>query len=84
MTIEDKMRTMEQIWDDLLSHSTEVPSPLWHGEILESRKKALKNGDEELVVWNKAKKTRRNQQHHTHTRRAVRLTIERLRLLANL
>jgi len=56
MTIEDKMRTMEQIWNDLLSHSADVPSPLWHGEILESRDKALKNGEEDLIDWDIAKK----------------------------
>lgn len=27
MSIEEKIKTMEEIWDDLVSHSDRIPSP---------------------------------------------------------
>ena len=39
MTIEDKIRTMEILWDDLCRQAEGRPSPAWHGEILRERER---------------------------------------------
>jgi hypothetical protein len=57
MSIEEKIKTMEEIWDDLVSHADSVPSPDWHKDILEDREKKLKEGVEEIIDWNIAKKS---------------------------
>ena len=56
MSIEEKIKTMEEIWDDLVSHAESVPSPEWHRGILEDRDKALEEGIEQTIDWNVAKK----------------------------
>lgn len=56
MTTEDKIRAMETIWDDLCKKSESIPSPSWHKNILKEREKAIKNGKEEFIDWNEAKK----------------------------
>lgn len=55
MTIADKIRAMESLWDDLCRHSEEVPSPLWHKDILSQREKSIVEGKEELNVWDNEK-----------------------------
>ena len=56
MSTEDKIRTMETIWEDLCKKAESVPSPSWHKGILDEREKAIETGEEEFVDWNKAKK----------------------------
>ncbi|MEK6767255.1 MAG: addiction module protein [Planctomycetota bacterium] len=56
MTTEDKIRTMETIWDDLCKKAESIPSPSWHKDILEEREKAIENGKEEFIDWSEAKK----------------------------
>lgn len=56
MSIEDKIRTMETIWDDLCQTAESIPSPSWHKDILDEREKAIENGEEEFIDWSAAKK----------------------------
>ena len=56
MSSEDKIRTMEILWDDLYRKADSIPSPVWHKEILDNRENALKNGDDGFIDWSKAKK----------------------------
>jgi hypothetical protein len=56
MSIEEKLKTMEEIWDDLVSHAESLPSPEWHRDILEDRDKALEKGIEQTIDWDVAKK----------------------------
>lgn len=60
MSIEEKIRTMETIWDDLCRKADSIPSPSWHEEVLIEREKRIKNGEEEFVDWSSAKKNIRN------------------------
>jgi hypothetical protein len=55
MTVDDKIRAMETLWDDLCRTAEEIPSPQWHGEILKEREKRLKEGKEGFTDWEKAK-----------------------------
>ncbi len=56
MTTEEKIQTMETIWDDLCQKAESIPSPSWHKKVLQEREDRIKKGDEEFVDWNSAKK----------------------------
>jgi putative addiction module component (TIGR02574 family) len=44
MSISERLRTMEAIWDSLLYDDAHMPSPEWHGSILAERKKKIDDG----------------------------------------
>jgi hypothetical protein len=54
MTLEEKLATMEQIWDDLCQRQN-VQSPDWHGDVLQSREEKRVAGGEEPMDWRDAK-----------------------------
>ena len=56
ISIEDKLKLMELIWNNLVEEGEEVPSPKWHKEKLFMRKKKLKEHKEEVLDWRDAKK----------------------------
>ena len=56
MSIEEKIRTMEEIWDDLCQNPESLTSPSWHEEILLNRDEKIKNRAEEFSDWEYAKK----------------------------
>ena len=56
MSIEEKIQTMETIWDSLCKKADSLSSPSWHKNILHEREKRIKNGNEKFMDWNKAKK----------------------------
>ena len=55
MSFEEKIQTMELIWDDLCHEGT-VKSPSWHENILINREQAIKDGTDEFIDWETAKK----------------------------
>ncbi len=55
MTIEEKLYTMEQLWDDLCHRVPEMESPEWHLTELGKRETALQNGETEFIDWETAK-----------------------------
>jgi len=59
MTIEEKLRTMELLWNDLCQ-TTDFSSPDWHKDILDEREERLKNGEEEILDWTESKEQLRN------------------------
>ena len=56
MTIEDKLSTMEVLWENISDCSSEFSSPEWHGEILKQREKDLKNGNDKFEDWEYVKR----------------------------
>jgi hypothetical protein len=56
MSTEEKIRTMETIWNDLCKKADSISSPSWHEEVLHSREEDIKKGDDDFVDWNKAQK----------------------------
>jgi len=56
MSTEEKIQTMESIWDNLCKKADSLSSPSWHKKVLLEREKKIKNGDEKFMDWNKAKK----------------------------
>jgi len=61
MSTEDKIRTMEIIWDDLCKKTENLSSPSWHKDILDEREKDIESGKEEFIDWNEAKKQIENE-----------------------
>jgi len=41
MTTSDKLAAMELLWDDLSRDAESVPSPAWHGDVLEAREASV-------------------------------------------
>lgn len=60
MTIEEKLRAMEAIWDDLCRHNA-VPVPQWHKDVLDERQRLIDEGKAEFIDWETAKKELRDQ-----------------------
>ena len=55
MSVGDKIRTMEYLWDDLCRRA-EVPLPTWHNEILLEREQDVLVGNAKFTEWDTAKK----------------------------
>jgi len=56
MTIEDKIRTMEDLWADLTKTEDDYPSPDWHKDVLLLREKRIAEGEDTYKDWESAKK----------------------------
>lgn len=60
MTTSDKLRALEEIWDDLCRTPEDIPSPSWHSDVLEAREKRIQEGRSHFTEWSKAKRTIRD------------------------
>lgn len=60
MSVEEKLKLMEEVWNDLVKKEQELSSPEWHKEILEEREDTLKSGKEILIDWKDAKERIQN------------------------
>ena len=56
MTVNDKIQTMESIWQSLTHSSTEVESPAWHGDVLAARQARASDGTSRYDDWDNAKR----------------------------
>jgi hypothetical protein len=61
MSISEKLRIMELLWDDLCHTESDIPSPQWHESVLAERKNLIREGKDEFVDWDQAKKEMRKQ-----------------------
>jgi hypothetical protein len=61
MTTADKLRLMEDIWQDLSARKEEIASPDWHGDILAERERLTASGEEQFIAWDAAKKQLRDE-----------------------
>jgi hypothetical protein len=55
MSVPDKLRLMEELWQDLSRNERDVPSPEWHGTVLADRERKLASGEDRLLDWETAK-----------------------------
>lgn len=55
MTLPEKLRIMETIWEDLSRHSDALESPRWHETILQKREKQIATGKARFSDWERAK-----------------------------
>ena len=56
MSIEEKIQTMESIWEDLCKTADKIISPPWHEKILTEREENLRSGADKYVDWETAKR----------------------------
>ena len=55
MTTTDKLRALEEIWDDLRHGAREIPSPAWHADVLRAREQRVREGTSRFGDWAEAK-----------------------------
>jgi hypothetical protein len=56
MTLEEKLRVMEALWDDLCRHEEAVPVPQWQKNLLDERARLIEQGYARFNDWESAKK----------------------------
>jgi hypothetical protein len=52
----EKLRAMEELWEDLSRDPDSYPSPEWHGDVLREREHAIQAGKDSFVPWETAKR----------------------------
>ena len=55
MTVEEKLRAIERLWEDLARTPSSLPSPARHRDVLEARAKRLQEGQEKSIPWEEAR-----------------------------
>jgi hypothetical protein len=56
MTLEEKLRAMEALWDDLCRREEAMPVPQWHKDLLDERERLVEQGKARFIDWETAKK----------------------------
>jgi len=56
MTVPEKLRVMEALWEDLSRNSDALESPAWHEAALKERKARVAAGKTSYIDWERAKK----------------------------
>ncbi|MDJ0765524.1 MAG: addiction module protein [Myxococcota bacterium] len=56
----DKLRALEEIWEDLCRTPQKVPSPSWHQDVLRVREKRANKRASRFHDWSDAKKSIRD------------------------
>jgi hypothetical protein len=56
MTTEEKLQTMEILWDDICRIIPDFSSPSWHENVLKEREQRILDGMDKFVDWDQAKK----------------------------
>jgi hypothetical protein len=62
MTTEEKLETMEALWENLTRKPDEFASPGWHEIVLKQREESIKSGQEPSIDWEQAKSELRDLQ----------------------
>ena len=55
LTTAEKLLLMERLWVDLSRRPQDIPSPAWHGELLDERRRAVREGRTTFVAWEEAR-----------------------------
>ena len=55
MSVEEKLQTMEALWQSLSADPAAVESPPWHEEELAELERKIESGQSKFVEWEKAK-----------------------------
>jgi len=54
MTVSEKLRLMEILWQDISQKPENIEPPKWHRKVLEERERALANGETEFIDFEEA------------------------------
>ena len=60
MSREEKLRTMEALWQEISKEDPALESPAWHGEVLEQSRSRVAAGTEQVMDWEEAKRRLRS------------------------
>jgi len=60
MSMIERLQAMEALWDSLLDEESEIESPEWHQDILEERKRKIRDGKAEFISLEDLKATRKS------------------------
>jgi hypothetical protein len=55
MTTLEKLRVIEEIWEDLRHAAQEIPSPAWHADVLHARELRVRTRKSRFRDWTEAK-----------------------------
>ena len=55
MTLEDRLKAMELLWDSISRCPDQVPSPSWHGEVIAERLESIEEGKAEFLTVDQLK-----------------------------
>ena len=55
MSLPEKLRVMEALWEDLSRNSDALDSPAWHDTVLQEREKRIATGETHFSDWELAK-----------------------------
>jgi len=61
LSVEEKLQTMEALWQSLSSNPETVKSPAWHEKELRDRERNIESGKSKFVDWETAKADIRRQ-----------------------
>jgi hypothetical protein len=61
MTVPEKLRIMEALWEDLSRNADALESPGWHETVLQEREKRIVTGQTSFSDWERAKADIRRQ-----------------------
>ncbi len=56
MTLEDKLRAMEALWEDLCRHADALEVPQWQKDLLDARQRLIEEGKARFSDWETARK----------------------------
>jgi len=54
MTLAEKLEAMELLWADLSRQPAALPSPQWHREVLQERRRRVAEGTLKFLDWDTA------------------------------
>ena len=49
MSVNERLQTMEALWDSLTHETAEIDSPDWHSDVLKDRQQKIDSGDAEFI-----------------------------------
>ena len=54
MTLADKLEVMELLWTDISRRPEDLPSPAWHRDVLDERRRLVAEGKLQFLDWDTA------------------------------
>lgn len=60
LTTKEKVQLMEKLWSELSQLDSGYEPPMWHGDVLTEREKALSGKKDDFTDWEQAKAEIRN------------------------
>ena len=62
MSVVDRLRAIEQLWDSVSKNDIDVPSPEWHGDVLNDRRRRAEAGEARFLTLQELKSRMRTDQ----------------------